>query len=354
MPTARQFAYNTGSAISGTEQIGNLAIGTPTSGFGSTGLKWWNGPDEDFGYVIAHQTPSGQPGADGNTAFLGFWRSELLTDNSFISLAETIGGQTFASATDAKTWLNDNGYWTSWEDTGPILLAELDASDNLSYSGTGTVWNDLIGSNDGTLTDGSGAITWSDTAGGTTAGGSFTLNGGTGTRIEFADSDDISLNTTEYKSFVLWFRANNTLFGSFRATIMNKMSSSNNYDGFFIGWDTNNRIQLTTNGTSTQQGYVSTNSFTKNQWYMLTFICKISNEANSTKLYMNTTLEAQGAHGTDTISDTRPLYLGNYDTGVGNATGLVGGIAEMYVYDRELTSSDISSIFDLTKSRFGY
>ena len=138
------------------------------------------------------------------------------------------------------------------------------------------VWNDLIGSNDGTLTDGSGAITWSDTAGGTTAGGSFTLNGGTGTRIEFADSDDISLNTTEYKSFVLWFRANNTLFGSFRATIMNKMSSSNNYDGFFIGWDTNNRIQLTTNGPSTQQGYVSTNSFTKNQWYMLTFICKIS------------------------------------------------------------------------------
>ena len=81
MSTSRPFAYNTSSAISGTEQIGNLAIVTPTSGFGSTGLKWWVGPDEDLGYVIAHPNTSGQPGSDGETAFLGFWRSELLTDN---------------------------------------------------------------------------------------------------------------------------------------------------------------------------------------------------------------------------------------------------------------------------------
>ena len=43
MSTARPFAYNTGSAISGTTQIGLLAVGTPVSGF--TGMEWWNGPD---------------------------------------------------------------------------------------------------------------------------------------------------------------------------------------------------------------------------------------------------------------------------------------------------------------------
>ena len=53
MSTSRPFAYNTGSAIPGTEQVGNLAIGYPTSGFESTGLQWWAGPDEDPGYVIA-------------------------------------------------------------------------------------------------------------------------------------------------------------------------------------------------------------------------------------------------------------------------------------------------------------
>ena len=118
MSTTRPFAYNTGPSITGSEQIGNLAIGKPTNGFASTGLKWWNGPDEDLGYVIAHQTPSGQPGADGTTAYLGFWRSNLLTDNSFISLAETISGQSFTGGTQAKTWLNNNGYWTSYDSGG--------------------------------------------------------------------------------------------------------------------------------------------------------------------------------------------------------------------------------------------
>jgi hypothetical protein len=59
MATSRPFAYNTGSTINGTEQVGSIAIGYPTSGFTSTGLRWWNGPDEDLGYVIAHTVPSG-------------------------------------------------------------------------------------------------------------------------------------------------------------------------------------------------------------------------------------------------------------------------------------------------------
>lgn len=51
MATTRPFSYNTGSPISGTIQVGNLAVGYPTSGF--TGMEWWNGPDESLGYVIA-------------------------------------------------------------------------------------------------------------------------------------------------------------------------------------------------------------------------------------------------------------------------------------------------------------
>jgi len=52
--TSTPFAYNpTGGNIPGTEQVGDLAIGWPISGFDSTGLEWWNGPNEDTGYVIA-------------------------------------------------------------------------------------------------------------------------------------------------------------------------------------------------------------------------------------------------------------------------------------------------------------
>ena len=58
MATSRPFAYNTGTGITGTTQIGSLAVGYPTEGFTSTGLEWWSGPDEDLGYVIAQPVPS--------------------------------------------------------------------------------------------------------------------------------------------------------------------------------------------------------------------------------------------------------------------------------------------------------
>jgi hypothetical protein len=52
MPTARPFAYNTGSTIPGTIQVGDLSVGTPIDGFPESPV-FWNGPDEELGYVIA-------------------------------------------------------------------------------------------------------------------------------------------------------------------------------------------------------------------------------------------------------------------------------------------------------------
>lgn len=57
MATSRPFAYNPGGSLSGTTQVGDISVGTPTIGFESTGLEWWNGPDEDLGYVIALPAP---------------------------------------------------------------------------------------------------------------------------------------------------------------------------------------------------------------------------------------------------------------------------------------------------------
>lgn len=120
MATARPFAYNTGAPISGTIQVGNLAVGFPTDGFESTGLEWWNGPDEELGYVIAQSVPSDtQPTpVFGQTASVGFFRSPLLTEASFIELAQKISlNQVFTGGTEADNWLTSNGYWSSWVDS---------------------------------------------------------------------------------------------------------------------------------------------------------------------------------------------------------------------------------------------
>jgi hypothetical protein len=148
MATARPFAYNTGAVITGTEQVGGLAVGTPTDGFAATGLQWWNGPDEDLGYVIAQSVPSNtQPTpVSGVSASVGFFRSSALTDPSFISIANAVagpsGGGPFASGSAAKTWLNDNGYWTSYEGgaggTGDFNVTVSEVGADVVWSGSGS------------------------------------------------------------------------------------------------------------------------------------------------------------------------------------------------------------------------
>jgi len=120
MATARPFAYNPSlSPVPGTTQLGSLSIGYPTTGF-TDNPQYWNGPDEDLGYVIA-QTVSGgnQPNPVGGSAYVGFFRSEFLTENSFLQLSETVAGQTFANVNEAVLWLNNNGYWTSFIPSTP-------------------------------------------------------------------------------------------------------------------------------------------------------------------------------------------------------------------------------------------
>ena len=122
MAVTRPFAFNTGSTITGTIQVGNLAIGVDAYDYSEQpgGVRWWNGPDEELGYVIAHETLSGnQPNPLDIQAFLGFWRTEGFNESLFISLSEWVAAkdndpQNFSTGDDAKLWLNNNGYWTSF------------------------------------------------------------------------------------------------------------------------------------------------------------------------------------------------------------------------------------------------
>lgn len=121
MATARPFAYNTGSTIDGTIQIGDLAVGTPTTGFTGS-MEWWNGADEDLGYVVAGSVPDDtQPAPDGRTASVQFWRSVVKNQSSFIELANYITGQSFTSASDASLYLYSQGYWNSYPCPSELL-----------------------------------------------------------------------------------------------------------------------------------------------------------------------------------------------------------------------------------------
>lgn len=123
MATSRPFAYNPSlTPIAGSTQVGTLAVGGGSGG----GVTWWDGPDEELGYVIAvpvsgNTQPTPMPGV---YASVGFYRSDL-TESSFISWAQYVSAvygnpQTFTTGSEASVWLYNNGYWTNYANYPPL------------------------------------------------------------------------------------------------------------------------------------------------------------------------------------------------------------------------------------------
>ena len=118
MSTTRPFAYNPSlTPIGGTTQVGTLAIGYGPLDYSTMpgGVEWWNGPDEDLGYVVASPVPS--DGQDtpipGNKASVGFDRTNTFDAEEFIRLANKILNSNYTTAIDASTGLTYNGYWNN-------------------------------------------------------------------------------------------------------------------------------------------------------------------------------------------------------------------------------------------------
>jgi hypothetical protein len=127
MATITPVTFNTGSTISGTTQIGELAAGTSPQDYSTQpgGLRWWSTPNRDDGYVIAHvNTEANQPNPlSVPNVRVGFWKCDK-TEEAFIQRVEYISladgtPQTFTGGTQAKEWLNNNGYWTSYIPSNP-------------------------------------------------------------------------------------------------------------------------------------------------------------------------------------------------------------------------------------------
>jgi hypothetical protein len=147
MPTSRAFAYNPSlSAPTGATQFGNLAIQSTGWTAGCGGLTWFNGPDEDLGYIIGY--PYAGPKTAGSFSqvisgtSVGFRRSQL-TDGSFLSTVLKLTNQSFLTASTAKNWLNQNGYYTSYSG-GQVVSSGLVFNLQTAPS-SGTTWTDSSG-----------------------------------------------------------------------------------------------------------------------------------------------------------------------------------------------------------------
>jgi hypothetical protein len=329
MATTRPFSYNTGSPIDGTIQVGDLAVGYPTTGY--TGMEWWNGPDEDLGYVIA-QPVSGdtQPTPiPGVTASVGFFRTSGFNDNEFVDITNILLNSNYNNPVEASSALTTNGYWNSY--ISPVLF--LDAGNSLSYSGSGTVWTDLVGGKQFNLINGPGY----DPAN----GGKFYFFAPGG---QYAECSTSLQSLPEFTTSV-WHNWDGTNTGEYPCILTE----------VYVG-GTINYVLGKPQGAVAQGGYFNGGfqlspqfTLTPSTWYNIVVTCDASQVV---KIYLNNTListtSTTGGQPSSSNAGIRLMRRWDFTENWG------GYLSTVAIYDKALESGQISSIYNATKSRYGY
>jgi len=347
MATSRPFAYNTGSTLSGTDQFGTIAVGIDDNPYDQNygGLQWWNGPDEELGYCIGTSVPSGDhPTPLGNIGTVQFWRTNTLDDTEFIELSSVITSQNFTGGTEAKTWLNDNGYWTSWEYVYPNTAnLYYDAGNPSSYPGSGTSLFNIGTDGPATGTEGSIAGVIYEPS---IAGGVFNFDG---------IADDINFNVynfTDDFTVTAWVypRSENSI-----NCLISNVGANVNVAGFKLGWNnwnTQNGYMNLEAGNGNAGGTVSTNSraITENVWQFITYRIDRSNQTYT--FFVNGVEQPNNGITVPTNFATQTLrwYIGAIG---GNSYFMNANLGELRVYKSLRSNPQIIEEFDATKTRYG-
>jgi hypothetical protein len=272
----------------------------------------------------ANNIPSGYTLLGTNvSASVGFFSTLNFVDSDFLQLVEVVTGYVPSSGTDAKNWLENNGYWTSYIDIATSVLS-LDAADYTSGD-----WIDSVGGKSFVLYN---SPTWSSSN-----GGYFNFD----TSLSQSVRCSTSLPSLGTWSVAVWHYYDGTNTGGAPCIVTETfIGGSINYSlgknlapfsvGFFNGsW----RIT---------DGY----SLTPNNWYYIVG----TYDGSTIKLYVNNTLvDSTNYTGTPTSSGAGIRLMERWD--LSDYWG--GRLATVDIYDKALGNSEIESIWNLTKSRFG-
>ena len=218
------------------------------------------------------------------------------------------------------------------------LVLALDAGNPKSYPGSGTTWTDLSGNgNTGTLTN--GPTYSSDT------GGNLGFDG-VNDYVGCGNDASINFGTGDFTVSV-WFKRFSNATTNLR--LLSKAAGSdtaNAANAGFCFFGSNTGISFAVNPTAART-IIGAASYSLNEWVNVVGLVE---RGVSMRTYKNASLVASTTAPSGSVSGTTSLFIGN-NTGVN--LFWAGEIAQVQLYNRALTASEIQQNFNATRGRFG-
>jgi len=217
------------------------------------------------------------------------------------------------------------------------LTFHLDASIPESFVNSNTNWYDLSPSNyTGTLTN---SPTYDSTY-----GGSLVFNGST-TYVTMGTAMDFATYTSGF-SIDLWVYP--TSAASFSAIFSSALGTSGTDWQVYVWYNTSSQFGTTQRYSGAQNDFSTTNVFAINNWYNVV----VTSNNTTCYIYVNGVVQTSAATGQiNNQPASREVRLGNFK---GYPAQYTGKISTCRVYNRALSSTEITQNYNTQKTRFGF
>lgn len=221
------------------------------------------------------------------------------------------------------------------------LVLYWDSVNTKSYLGTGSVWNDMISSYIGTLTN---APTFT-----TSNSGTFTFDGSN----DYVSTNYLDGFGTSNLTLNIWMSYTASQLGG----IFSKRLGASSFEqlSVFITGDANantsgTRILITDFNNPASRNIFTTNSYNDGSWHYISYV----RDTSSSSLYIDGTFVSSTVSAKPNLSNTSRLFFGVAGQGLSPLGFYFNGrLSTVQLYNRALSASEVIQNFMTTKSRFG-
>ena len=339
-----------------TIKVGSFALGIVT---GAT-----YAPTSTTSFYNGYNVPSGGYVVYQNKATLGPSVFAPTGDTQMINLTKALGNATATTIYDSLKWINSqntiiavNRDYENIVTSGLTMI--LDAGFTPSYPKSGTSWTDIyFNGYNGTLTNGptfnstnggsivfDGVDDYVDTIGSTS---SFDFIGSTGI---FSIGFWFKMNATNTRTLFIGNTLTNTEKGWLIGVEYGAAGYGNNCIRFHATGNASNTILI---GGSTNDNTINATTWTHclftsssgnyvGQWY-------INGVASTTSTRVGSGNAIQGSYYGGSASRTLNIGRSNHSSTI---IPLAGNVASLFIYNRELSATEVLQNFNAQKARFG-